>query len=490
MRVRRGSTFAGRPDPQPPGTRRDPGDQQQLKPNAIGVVGAAAMSLGVLAPAAGMIFTPAVVAGHAGAAVPLVYVISLVGALFVVNTIVEFSKRLAHSGSFYGFNTAGLGATFGFLSGWLLFAAYLYPQNLLAFGSFTSTILASHVGIRISWWVFTLVAAFAIWALSMRGISSSMRTNLALEAFGVLVILAIIISIFVKGGATGHLWAPKLFDPGANRHGWGGVFYGMIFGVMTFAGFEAAATLGEETADPHRSIPIAVRTAVIGSGIFFVVGTYAMSLGYGPAHASAFASATAPMDHLASVYGSSALVLALDLAGVVSAFAVGLACHNAAGRVTFAMGRDGILPRRLGNTHTKRMTPAVAVSAISSLAIVLALSVGLSTDPYPDGYAYFGTFSTLPIIVIYVITSISLVRFVWKHDRPHFRVVRHAVCPLVGAAIMLLPLHSSVWPWPPWPENLITVLAFVWIVLGVVVGYRLRSRAGDTLERVGRLLAS
>jgi amino acid transporter len=464
--------------------------EQKLKPNAIGVPGAIAMSIGVMAPASGMIFTPAVVAGHAGPAVPLVYVISLIGAIFVVNTIVEFSKRLAHAGSFYGFNTAGLGSTFGFLSGWLLFAAYLYPQNLLASGSFTSAALASHLGIHISWWVFTVAGAVAVWALSLRGISSSTRANLSLAGFGLIVVLAVVAAILVKGGATGHLWEPKLFDPGANRHGWGGIFYGMIFGLMTFAGFEAAATVAEETAEPRKSIPKAIWVAVIGLGIFFVVSTYALSLGYGAAHASDFASAPAPMDHLASLYGNDVLVFAVDIAGTVSALAVALACHNAAVRVTFAMGRDGILPRRLGNTHEKLMTPNVAINLISGLAIVLALTVGLSTDPYPDGYAYFGTFSTLPVLAVYVITSAALIRFTWTNDRGHFRVFRHALCPIIGAAVMMLPIYSAVWPWPAWPANLITVLAVVLIILEVAVGYRLRSRAGDMLARVGRLLTS
>jgi amino acid transporter len=136
------------------------------------------------------------------------------------------------------------------------------------------------------------------------------------------------------------------------------------------------------------------------------------------------------------------------------------------------------------------MTPSVAIILISSLAIVLLLSVGLSTNPYPDGYAYFGTFSTLPVIVVYVITSVSLVRFVWTNDRAHFHPLRHAVCPLIGAAVMLLPIYGSVWPWPEWPANLITVLAFVWILLGVLVGYRLRSRREDVLKRVGQILTS
>jgi amino acid transporter len=467
-----------------------PMSEQRLKSNAIGVPGVIAMSVGVMAPAAGMIFTPAIVAGHAGPAVPLVYVISLVGALFVVNTIVEFSRRLVHAGSFYGFNTAGLGLTVGFLSGWLLFAAYLYPQNLLALGSFTSAALENHLGIHMSWWIFTVAAAVAIWALSWRGISSSMRTALPLEAIGILVVLVIVAAILFEGGSTGQLWQPELLDPRANSDGWGGIFYGMIFGVTAFAGVETALTLGEETAHPRRNIPKGIWAAVIALGLFYVVSTYAMSLGYGAAHASDFASASSPMDHLASVYGNDVLVVAVAIVAIVSAFAVALAVHNAAVRITFAMGRDGILPRRLGITHKKLMTPSVAITLISSLAIVLSLGVGLSTNPYPDGFAYFATFSTLPIIVVYVITSVSLVRFIWMNDRAHFSFLRHALCPLIGVAVMFLPLYGSVWPWPDWPANLITVLAVVWIILGVLVGYRLRSRGGDVLERAGQLLTS
>jgi amino acid transporter len=437
-----------------------------------------------------MMFTPAVVAGHAGPALPLVYLFSLVGVMLLVNTIAEFSRRLAHAGSFYAFNAAGLGPVFGFFAGWLLFAAYLYPQNLLAFGAFASAALASQLGIHIAWWVFTVAAAAAIWALSLRGINVSTKTSLSLGVFGIVVVLAVVAAILVKGGATGDVWDAKLFDPGANPHHWGGIFYGMIFGIMSFAGFEAVATLGEETSEARRSIPKAMWGAVIGSGIFFVIASSAMSLGYGVDHASDFASASAPMDHLASVYGNTALVVAVDIAAVVCAFAVGLTIHNAAVRVTFAMGRDGIFPRPLGRTHARLLTPHVAISVTSTLSIVLALVVGLSTSPYPDGYAYFGTFSTLPVIVVYIITSVALVRFIRINDPGGFSFFTHALCPLLGIALMALPIYGALWPWPPWPANLIIVLSFAWMFIGLAAGYRLRSRAGELLERVGRLLAS
>ncbi|QIN77268.1 hypothetical protein GBA65_00645 [Rubrobacter marinus] len=55
-----------------------------------------------------------------------------------------------------------------------------------------------------------------------------------------------------QGGAEGNTLA--VFNP-ATGSGVGGVFLGMIFGIMSFVGWKAAASLGEETRDPHTSIP-------------------------------------------------------------------------------------------------------------------------------------------------------------------------------------------------------------------------------------------
>jgi amino acid transporter len=470
----------------------DTAASNRLRANAIGVPGAIAMSIAIMAPAAGMMFVPQVVAGYAGAAVPLVYLISLVGSLFVANTIVEFSRRLVHAGSFYGFNSAGLGGTFGFLSGWLLFAGYFvfYPQNLLAFGPFTSTVLQDHFGIHISWVVFTVLAAALIWFLSTRGISTSMTTDLYSVAFEIVVVLAVVAVILLHGGATGSVVEPRLFSPSSSPTSWGGVFFGMIFGVMTFMGFEAAATVAEETSEPRRNIPRAIWGAVVGIGIFYLVTTYAMALGYGPAHGADFGKATAPMDYLAGRYGNGLLVGAVDIAGMISSFAVALACNNAAVRVIYAMGRDGVLFKQAGTTHPRYLTPTVAINAVGLAAIILSLVVGLGVDPYPDGYGFFGAFGSLPILVLYVLTSLSLILYIRKSDPAQFSVLRHFVLPIAGALVMLLPIYGSIFPIPAWPYNLILGLVFVWIVLGLAVGFVLRKRSAELLDRLGQLMAS
>ena len=49
------------------------------------------------------------------------------------------------------------------------------------------------------------------------------------------------------------------------------LFLGIIFGLLSFAGFEAAATLGEEAHNPRRDIPRAILgTAIFGGDLLHV----------------------------------------------------------------------------------------------------------------------------------------------------------------------------------------------------------------------------
>jgi amino acid transporter len=92
---------------------------------------------------------------------------------------------------------------------------------------------------------------------------------LVLEGLSVLAILAL--SWFIIGRvskATGLPIAP--FLPSADFDRWSGIGFGLVFTVLSFAGFEGAATLWEEVRNPLRSIPIAIAGTVILAGAFFV----------------------------------------------------------------------------------------------------------------------------------------------------------------------------------------------------------------------------
>jgi hypothetical protein len=70
----------------------------------------------------------------------------------------------------------------------------------------------------------------------------------------------------------------------------------MIYGIMSFVGWKAAASLGEETRDPYTSIPRALLAAwvLIGLVILFVISRRRPELVEAMGHAFSEAGADEP----------------------------------------------------------------------------------------------------------------------------------------------------------------------------------------------------
>src|SRR6202012_6054595 len=112
------------------------------------------------------------------------------------------------------------------------------------------------------WFLFFVVGMVVLVVLSVIRISMTTKVQLLVGVFTVLVLLVMGIIITGKGGAHGQSLAPFTFGHTVTG-GFHGVFYGLIFGITSFIGFESAADFGEETANPRRSVPIAILVAVI-----------------------------------------------------------------------------------------------------------------------------------------------------------------------------------------------------------------------------------
>ena len=82
------------------------------------------------------------------------------------------------------------------------------------------------------------------------------------------------------------------------------LFLGIVFGFLSFAGFEAAATLGEETRDPRRTIPRAILGVAIFGGVYFVFVTAVEVMGFGAddAGVAAFTKSPSLMGDLGTSY--------------------------------------------------------------------------------------------------------------------------------------------------------------------------------------------
>ncbi len=220
-----------------------------------------------------------------------------------------------------------------------------------------------------SLWIAVGVGAMVVaWWLAFRDMRLAGRLMLGLEAAAVagIVVLCVSILLQVRPGMSDTI---ATFQPSANFGGWSGLGFGMVFCVLSFGGFEGAATLGEETHDPRRNIPIALLATVLGSGLFFTFVAYCEVVGFGGVGIKELAKSEAPLNDLALRYASPRLAIALDLAAAISCFSGMLGALAAAGRVLFALGRGGLAPS-LGEVHAVHGTPAPAVSMSAFLVLL------------------------------------------------------------------------------------------------------------------------
>src|SRR3712207_882650 len=251
---------------------------------------AVGISLALMAPSMAANINPQGTASTIGRAVPLAFALATIGVLLIAWTFVRLTQRFNHAGSVYGFVGATLGPRAGVISGWSLMGTYTFYSvvTATATGIFGAEFLdALGIWTNQPEWAPYLVGAIAlagVWALAVANIREGTRVLLVIEATTVALILIVSVVILIRL-ATGTAPNGNTLDfsvfsiPGGI--GTSAVFLGVVFGFLSFAGFEAAATLGEEAQEPRRDIPRAILGVAIFGGLYYVFVSAVEMMGFG-----------------------------------------------------------------------------------------------------------------------------------------------------------------------------------------------------------------
>jgi len=228
---------------------------------------------------------------------------------------VKFNRRIAHAGSAYAYVGKAFGWRWGVLAGWTLLLTYLtYAAGTTALiGNFVDAAVHNYsTQANGVWFVARDVGLLLAGVCAYRDVKLAGRLMLVLEGVSVLAIIVLSLAILARvAGTTGLLLEP--FKPATDKH-WSGIGYGMVFCVLSFAVFEGAATLGEETRNPHRNIAIAILGTCVLAGAFYVFVSYAQVVGFGGDSTRNLALSRAPLNDLAIRYVSRNFATAIDLA--------------------------------------------------------------------------------------------------------------------------------------------------------------------------------
>jgi amino acid transporter len=462
-----------------------------LARGALNIWDAVAISVSVLAPGMAMLLNVPGVAIVAGGSTPLAFLLGGVGVMALAFVIIGFTRRMASAGYAYTYASRSLGKSGGFLSGWLYAFGFFCFVPMTMAG--VAELFVNLVGIDAKYWfIFFLIGMALLVILTVVRIKVTTTTQLIVGVLTVAVIVIVDLVTVAKGGHSGNSAQPFTFGHTVSG-GFNGVFYGIILGVTSYIGFETAADFGEETANPRRSIPIAIIAATGFAIVFYLLTTYAMTIGFGLDNGMAFGSDPFALKTTASSFVSGVMGTLIEIGGMLSAFIVCVACATAGARTLFAMGREGVLPRWLSHTHRRFKTPVNATLAVALFATIGAALVGFiwPQDAFggatPTIYFFFATMGTLAVILVYIGLCFGGMAF-FRRAKARYNPVLHALVPLIGAVIFGAAFYGSVHPAPPAPLDKTPWITLAWFVIGVVVVLMLRARNPAAVQRIGSIL--
>ena len=264
-----------------------------------------------------------------------------------------------------------------------------------------------------------VAAVVGLTAVDHAGIRKTVALTRVIVAV-VLSVLALVCAGALLGGTAGTSGLGDVTSGGV-----GGILRSASVLFFAFAGYARIATLGEEVADPARTIPRAVPIALgITLAVYAVVALSALAA-IGP---EAMARSDAPLADAVGAGSFDALVPLVRVGGAVAALGVLLSLIAGVSRTMFAMAADGHLPRALAAVHPVHRIPHRAGIAVGTAVTALVLVTDLRRS--------IG-FSSFFVLGYYAITNASA----WTL-RPSLRPVAGAG--LVGCVVLAVAAGTTI----------------------------------------------
>jgi amino acid transporter len=481
---------------------------ERLGAKKLTLVDVIAQSVGFMGPVFSAAFLIPLIVGiisasgkGAGNAAPLSVLLAAIGVFALGWIVAQYAKRIHAAGSVYDYVSAGMGSKAGAAAGWLYYSGTMVLDaglGVLVGGYVHDTIFTSDPAIPgvfsakspLPVWGWSLVFSILIFVVLYFGVQISTRVQLTLALVSVAVVLAFFIKVIVDLGSANDV--AQTFKPSSSPTGWSGILYGVLYGVLIFVGFETAANLAEETAEPKKSIPRAVLLSVVVVTIFYLIAAYAQVAGFGFNLDNLAAAAGAPLFALGAPkavggFGSDTIDKILEVVVLLDILAVGVGAAVASTRGVFAMARDRRLPAPLAKVSPKYGTPigAIILLMVVNVGFIVLLQSSetvLALAGLPHYFSIFvwaSTFGGFALVVVYLALSVGAL--VGLSQFPSKGSV--ALAAVVGIALTGGAIWGSFYKVTS-PTLLAPWFAVTWLVLGIIVTLVVKGRApaSDVLD--------
>jgi putrescine importer len=297
-------------------------------------------------------------------------------------------------------------------------------------------------------WVFVLVMIIIVTVLNIIGIVSVARANFLIVALQAVFIVVFLVLAFVTLSHSGTVDLMAPFTGDGSAPGWSPIFAGAAILCLSFLGFDAVSTLAEEAKEPTRSVPRAIMIATVTAGLLFVVLSYISQLVF---PSNDFANVDSGSLDVMKTAGGQFLSAFFTAAYVAGALGSAITSQASVARILYAMGRDGILPRRVfGHIPPRFTTPTYAILVVSVISLY-AVWADLTQLTSVVNFGALVAFSAVNLTVIKHY-------FIDAGDRGGGGFVNNLVLPLIGFGL-------TAWLWTSLSKFAL-IVGLIWLGLG------------------------
>jgi L-asparagine transporter-like permease len=344
----------------------------------------------------------------AGPSVVLAYILGGVLVYYILYAMSEMTVAAPHCGGFKTFAAKAFGERTGFVVGWVYWAGMVLGMSSEATAA---SILLSRYLPGISLPLTGSVIIIAVTLLNLLGTVRLSKLESGLAGIKIAAVVSFIVIAFLL--ITGLSGRPAVglgeiarepLAPG----GLGGLFGSMLVVMFSYCGFEVIALAASETAEPHKTIPKAIRYTVVSLfGLFLLYIFLLMPLVPAQALDENTSAIVVSLTRHGFVWAGTVLGLVI-ISAILSSI---LATMFGLGRMMRALADDNQAPRWL---REKTDVPYRGIIA-SGIAMLLSLWFG---QLFPRVYLFLLSSGGFAILFTYAVMMASQMRLRKKHGCP------------------------------------------------------------------------
>lgn len=460
------------------------GTQEPTFARDLGLFDATMIGVGAMI-GAGIFVLTGIAAGEAGPASILAFGLNGVVTLLTAFAYAELASAIPRAGGGYSFVRMAFPGATGFIAGWMLWFAYTVACSLYALGfagyfwefflkyfpqvaSLAMGVASEHSALLI---ITVLIGSLFVW-LNVRGAEVTGKTENILTV-SKLIILCIFIffgikQIFFQSDPITTNLTP--FFP----KGFGGVLLAMGLTFIAFEGYDLIATVAEEIKEPEKNIPRATFIALSMTVVIYLLILFVSLV--------AIDSANEPSWQFLGKFKETAIVRAAEnfmpaigvlvivFGGLLSTMSALNATVMAASRVSFSMGRDLLLPKKMSEIHRERRTPYIAIITTGFILLIMAITLPIEA---------VGSAASLIFLLTFALVNLSVIVLRRKYPEipRRYKVPLYPVIPVAG---FLLNIFLALYQFNFQPIAWYVTIA--WIAIGLLIYYAVFEKRASVLE--------